>query len=354
MNYAAGRVLVALFCVVLGACASTPRVMHIEPIVDGTSVWPAPPDSPRYRFVGQLTGEENFRTADQERENIAGKILRWVVGLAGRVQDPNILLRPQAGYVDAAGRVYVTDVSRPCLCVFDTLGGKFRAYELATPRFAFQSPIAVAPGADDTLLVTDSKLGLVAVLKADGTPMAPIGEGKLTRPTGIARDPQSKRIYVADTAVNQIKVFGDDGALLAAFGQHGDQPGQFNSPTFLAVNNGSLFVADTLNSRIQILDLDGNVKRVFGERGLFVGDMPRPKGVAVDGAGLVYVVETYYDHLLVFNESGQFLLPIGGTGYGAGQFYLPSGVWVDNNKRVYVADMMNGRVAVFEYIGDGV
>jgi len=328
--------------------------MHIEPIVDGTSVWPSPPDSPRYRFVGQLTGEENFRTADQERENIAGKILRWVVGLAGRVQDPNILLRPQAGYVDAAGRVYVTDVSRPCLCVFDNVGGKFRAYELATTQIPFQSPIAVAAGADNTLLVTDSKLGLVAVLQADGTPLAPIGEGKLVRPTGIARDAQSKRIYVADTAVNQIKVFGDDGALITSFGQHGDQPGQFNSPTFLAVNNGSLFVADTLNSRIQILDLDGKVKRVFGERGLFVGDMPRPKGVAVDGAGLVYVVETYYDHLLVFNESGQFLLPIGGTGYGAGQFYLPSGVWVDNNKHVYVADMMNGRVAVFEYIGDGV
>jgi len=46
------------------------------------------------------------------------------------------------------------------------------------------------------------------------------------------------------------------------------------------------------------------------------------------------------------------LMPLGGTGKNIGQFYLPSGVWVDKNDKIYVADMFNGRVEVFQFLGD--
>jgi hypothetical protein len=54
--------------------------------------------------------------------------------------------------------------------------------------------------------------------------------------------------------------------------------------------------------------------RQIGTRGLGLGNLVRPKGVSVDGEGNVYVVESYYDSLLVFSPRGEFLLPIGGTG----------------------------------------
>jgi DNA-binding beta-propeller fold protein YncE len=76
--------------------------------------------------------------------------------------------------------------------------------------------------------------------------------------------------------------------------------------------------------------------------------MTRPKGVAVGADGRIYVVESYYDHLLIFDDGGRLLLPIGGTGNAPGKFYLPSGVWTDSRQRVYVADMFNGRVMVFK------
>ena len=79
----------------------------------------------------------------------------------------------------------------------------------------------------------------------------------------------------------------------------------------------------------------------------------RPKGVALDGEGHVYVVESYYDSLLVFSPQGEFLMPIGGTGTATGRFYLPSGVWVDAGNRVHVADMFNGRVVTFQFLGGG-
>ena len=89
----------------------------------------------------------------------------------------------------------------------------------------------------------------------------------------------------------------------------------------------------------------------IGKRGLYVGDFTRPKGVAVDRFGHLYVVESFYDHLLVFDEQGRFLMPIGGTGKRPGEVYLPAGVWTDDRDRVYVADMFNGRVAMFQYLG---
>ena len=107
-----------------------------------------------------------------------------------------------------------------------------------------------------------------------------------------------------------------------------------------------------MNSRIQVLDAAGEtVKLRFGSRGLYLGNLVRPKGVAVDGEGNIYVVESYHDHLLVFDRGGQLLLALGGSGGEIGQFYLPAGVWVDRGNRVFVADMFNARVMVFQFLG---
>jgi DNA-binding beta-propeller fold protein YncE len=106
-----------------------------------------------------------------------------------------------------------------------------------------------------------------------------------------------------------------------------------------------------MNARVELFDLDGKPAGTLGRRGLFIGNLSRPKGVTVDSAGNVYVVESYYDSLLVFNGQGQFLMPIGGTGKEVGQFYLPAGAWSDAQGRVYVADMFNGRVVIFQFLG---
>jgi len=111
-------------------------------------------------------------------------------------------------------------------------------------------------------------------------------------------------------------------------------------------------VADTLNARIQVLEPDGRPIRQTGRRGLRMGNLVRPKGVALDDEGNLYVVESYYDYLLIYDDRGRFLMPIGGTGSGIGEFYLPSGVWTDSRNRVFVADMFNGRVTIFQYLGE--
>jgi DNA-binding beta-propeller fold protein YncE len=101
------------------------------------------------------------------------------------------------------------------------------------------------------------------------------------------------------------------------------------------------------------MTLDGQALQTVGRRGLFMGDMPRPKGVAVDKEGNIYVIESYFDYLLVFNAAGQFLMPIGGTGSGVGQFYQPGGIAVDWRDRIYIADTFNGRVVILQFLKEG-
>jgi hypothetical protein len=74
--------------------------------------------------------------------------------------------------------------------------------------------------------------------------------------------------------------------------------------------------------------------------------------VAVGDADIIYVIESYFAHLLAYNNKGEFLLGINGSGLPGGEFFLPSGVWTDSQGRLFVADMFNGRVVVFQFLGN--
>ncbi len=347
----------ASWCLVLlplwlaGCAAPAPSVMRYEGQAGAATVWPSPPDPPRYRYVGQLTGEENFQH-DHQAMNGGRRMLAWLVGLVAGQRAPVVLQRPQAGFTDEAGRVYVTDVSRAAVYVFDEAAGRLEVWEMAGRNLRFETPLGISAGEQDQILVADGGLGRVIRLDGKGRPVGSFGAGLLQRPVGLARDPVSGRIFVADSQAHNIKVFDRQGSLLETWGRRGEGPGEFNAPTYLTFAGGHLYVTDTLNSRVQVFDGTGRFIRSVGRRGLYLGDLPRPKGVALDRDNNLYVVESYYDYLLVFNEKGEFLLPIGGTGKGIGEFYLPAGVWTDQHNRVYVADTFNGRVVVFEYLGE--
>jgi len=348
------KALIIAALLLVSGCAQIPAVFDYRPYEDlkQSPVWPAAPELARYGFVGQLTGEENFPRPGEKTLNAGVKFLRWLVGLVGHGEAPVVLQRPQAVISDGLGRVFVSDVSRQAVYLFDTQKAELNVWQYAAKDIRFELPIGLALAEDGGLLVADASLRLISHLASNGEPLAQIGYGELEHPTGLARDPVSGQIFVADRGSNSIKVFSAAGELLTEFSGFGEAKGELNGPTYLFWHDEKLYVTDTLNSRIQVFSAQGEYISGFGQRGMFLGDLPRPKGVAVDKAGKVYVVESFYDYLLIFNQDGELLLPIGGSGHEVGQFYLPAGVWVDDDY-VYVADTFNGRVMVFEYLGDG-
>jgi DNA-binding beta-propeller fold protein YncE len=322
------------------------------PVIDprlGAKVWPAPPEIPRYAYAATLTGERDFiDKAPKQNKSDSTRLMEWVTGFV--FGDPNFvdLGRPASGMVDNQGRILVTDVAHKAVMVFDMKNKKLLKWTKASDDDNFQAPIGICEDGSGGFFVTDSDLGSVYRLSADGRPLSNFGHDVLDRPTGIVRDPASGDLFVADTSAHVIKVFRSTGELIEIIGARGSKPEMFNYPTLLDLHDGHLYITDTLNFRIQVSDLAGHGKLTFGQIGLFVGNLTRPKGVSVGDDGRIYVVESYYDHLLVFDKSGQLLLPIGGTGVAEGRFYLPAGVWTDKEGRVYVADMFNGRISIFK------
>ena len=354
MHIVNNRWPIVLVLPLLWSCAQSPKQLSYfvdDPLQKAEVLWPDLPEVPRYRYAGQLLGEENFVSPEGDEPGTMTTVWKWITGLGQDTQAPKItLVRPQSGMASGS-RIYVTDVGRGAVFVFDRAGGDLLVWNQADGGSSLISPVGITTGKDGSIMVADSELQRVIKLSAEGKTLGSFGEGVLSRPTGLVRHADSGRIYVVDTREHNIKVFNDDGELVDVIGFQGDGAGQFNAPTHIALNDNRLYVTDTLNARIQVLDLDGEPLADIGRRGLYLGNLARPKGVTVDAEGNVYVVESYYDHLLVFNTQGEFLLPIGGTGREVGQFFLPSGAWSDEMGRIYVADMYNGRVVIFQFLG---
>ncbi len=352
------KLLVIVLVVLLGGCASEPLVMRFDPgqVSTGKKLYYPPltdEEVPRYVYIGELTGESNFVEREGKEKNRIVEVLKWIAGVF-EVSDPVVLQRPQSGVVDQNGRILVTDVSRSAVFVFDPINGRLDVWEFAQGFRRFASPSGIALGPAGRVFVADADLRQIVTLDPEGKGTVLIDSSQLQRPTGLAWDEKDGLLYVADTQAHQIKVFDMTGRLVKVIGQRGEAPGEFNFPTFLALSRDRLVVADTMNARVQLIPLDDSgLPQIVGERGTNVGNFVRPKGVAVDGENNLYVIESYHDHLLVFDEQARFLLPIGGAGKAAGNFYLPGGVWIDQGNRVFVADTFNGRIAVFQFLGGG-
>ena len=76
-----------------------------------------------------------------------------------------------------------------------------------------------------------------------------------------------------------------------------------------------------------------------------------PHGLAVDGAGRVYVADSGNQRIQVFTPDGEYIREWGGYGEKQGRFVWPRGVAIDASGRVYVADSGNARIQKFTASG---
>ena len=72
--------------------------------------------------------------------------------------------------------------------------------------------------------------------------------------------------------------------------------------------------------------LDGAYLDRFGGYGNHPGSFTRPKGIALDSTGNLYVVDAAFENVQIFNGSGDLLMHFGGAYEGAGAMWLPASV----------------------------
>jgi len=205
-----GRVALALLAFALAACASAPAKLHFGMLdaPEGRRVqFPPEPEVPRFLYAGQLVGERNFRRAQSDLERPMNDLFELITGVGSPEVERVELQRPVSGLADDAGRIYVTDMSRQAVYVFDERAGELLVWERARGLTKFLAPAAIARGRNGEVLVSAAGLGYVVRLDAQGNPTGVIGEGQLKRPTGLAVDAARGTMFVADTYDHDVKVF---------------------------------------------------------------------------------------------------------------------------------------------------
>jgi len=259
---------------------------------------------------------------------------------------------------------------------------------------AFDQPRAAAVGPDGSVYIADTfnhrvrrvdPAGAVTTLVGTGQPDfsgdgGPASAATLHWPHGVAVDPNGAALYIADSANHRVRrVDLATGVIATVAG--GPAPGfrgdggpataaLLEDPkAVVAAPSGDLYIADSGNERIRRVDRTGTITTIAGTGATgFAGDggpataaaFDGPRGLALDGAGNLYVADDNNDRIRRIDPAGIITTVAGSATEGfagdggpavAAQLNHPRGVAVDGRGFVFIADSMNHRVRMVDPSG---
>lgn len=270
-------------------------------------------------------------------------------------------------------------------------GGQEPARDGPARSIGIVRPAALAFGPDGGMWFVDgnrvqhlTKAGAVVTVAGTGSAGysgdgGPASRATLDAPSAIAIDPEGD-LFIADTSNQRIREVSSDGTIrtiagIGATGFGGDTgpstAATLADPAGLAVGfGGSLYVADSGNNRVRRIAADGVITTVAGTGdGGYAGDdgpatsatLDKPEGLAVDGEGVLYILDAGNDRIRRVDLTGG-ITTVAGTGSAAfsgdgalaifasldlspGPLNLEAnGLAVDTEGDLFIADGLNNRV----------
>jgi DNA-binding beta-propeller fold protein YncE len=266
--------------------------------------------------------------------------------------------RPAGVAVSPSGdRIYATQTAGDMVGVaFDGGGNKIgtMAPPEATGTDHVPAYLAVDPLTNE-VYVSDRRTGTVYIYDRDGTyqrELMLVVQRPGWQPLGLAFD-EAGNLYVTDLSgpYQKILVIDRTAQVVRTLGE----TDKLSFPNGVAVDGaGNVFVSDSNNGRLLMFDAKGTVSAQIG-RGAGQGNLGLPRGLAVDEGGRVFVADASGQGVFIYRApSGdsrrfEYLGFIGGQGAADGQFLYPNSAAIDARGRVYVADTFNDRVQVWSY-----
>ena len=306
-----------------------------------------------------------------------------------------MLDRPEGVAVDGAGNLYIADTENHRIRKVDastgiisTIAGTGASYDPYDPYFVgdggaatsaiISHPVAVALDGAGNLYIAgwgrsrirkvDASTGIISTIAGSeygfGGDGGPATAAKLSAPYGVALD-GAGNLYIADWGNDRIrKVDASTGIIStvagsATPGNSGDggaaTAARLNSPRGVAVDGaGNLYIADSGNDRIRKVDAStGLISDLTG-----TGWLGFPEGIVLDSSGNLYIADSFNNHIHKMTagaSTGNFVAiativrseAFEGDGVGAAtaaRLSSPGRVAVDGASNLYIVDTGNHRI----------
>jgi hypothetical protein len=305
----------------------------------------------------------------------------WVLAQIGSVfvdEDDNVLCLNRRNITEEEAE---TGVNAPPVIVFDAAGDVVHSW--GDPAILPERLHGSFVDADRNVWITGMSDGIIQKYSWEGELLLQIGvrgvfdtsdgtidgqslntgRSQFFKPAGVAVDPDTGEVFVADGYGNRrVAVFDPEGRFLRQWGRQGtDGEARAGEPAVFAKvvhgvaisNDGLVYVSDRQGNRIQVFQRDGSFVRNIWVRpeGRHATEVPDHRGTAwwVDfspdpGQRLLYVMDGRNEQVHVLDhETGALLHSFGRPGHQVGAFTHGHTLAVDSRANVYVGETNTGR-----------
>ncbi len=217
-------------------------------------------------------------------------------------------------------------------------------------------PLGMTLDAKDNVYIADSGNARVQIYSPDGKHLDQIKlpqskKQKRPDPTDVAIDNQRQLLYVVDNENHQVLVYSlKEQKFIRTIGGMSHKQDGFRWPFSLYIDSaGTLYIVDVINTRIRtILPEEGfNFGYDIGGWGVEKGELFRPKGVAVNAKGQVFIADSYLGVIQMFDKTGKFQAVLSDGQGKVKRFTTPTRLYFDNNGLFYVVEMFANRISVY-------
>lgn len=281
-------------------------------------MFPGPPDEPRVQYLWSFGAESDLGGRSKLGEFVVGR---------ESIHRP--IIKPY-GLAIRDGRIYVCDTQGGSVIIADLKTRRFR-YLKPEGQAAFKLPLNVAVDRDGTIYVTDTGREQVLILNPAGDLIGQIGGKGEIKPSGIVLT--ETQILITDLKNSCVSIYDKQTRqMVRSFpAKTGEPEKRLFQPTNLALDpQGNICVSDSGGFAVKIFDPAGQHLKTVGELGVTPGQFALPKGIGVDRAGRMYVLDAAAPVIQLFDEQARLLMYFGQPSTsGAGGLYLPAGLAID-------------------------
>lgn len=306
---------------------------------------------------------------------------------------------PGAVAVDPAGNFYIADSLNHRVRKISTAGvittvagtgaAGYSGDGGAATSAQLNNPMGVAADAYGDIFIADTGNNRIRKVTASGIIYTVAGNGNagffgdggqgplaaLHAPENVAVD-AAGNLYIADTGNHRVRAATQTlimrtiaGTGSAGFSGDGGPAvnAELNSPAAVALDSaGNVYIADRDNGRVRVVNRAGTIATVAGSANANgIGDgasavaaaLAAPQGVAVDGAGDIFVSDTGHNRVREVFANGTIVTIAGNGNRGyagdggpaaGAQFNAPLALALDGAGNAYVADSANNAVRAIQ------